>query len=290
VSDLELRLDQLVPNPDNPRATLGELDELAASILSMGLLQRLLVSPVAGAVGQFMVVDGHRRYWAMRSIEYPLPIPVEIRVMDRVDMLVAAVAAGSFSRPISPIDQAKAFQALRELGLNQLQISERTGVPQPTVSTRLRLLELSPAQQLAVHEGRMTLDQAKKATHAIRRRAPDRAPRPPRAQQLGVCPTCGTRPAPPPPPGADRMTFAPRARPVVDPSLPPAPPADRTVGGVPGPARVLMCDDCDFSCDLDRVSLLIRHCVEVHGRPATKDERRPARPPHTVAPTEETHR
>jgi ParB/RepB/Spo0J family partition protein len=284
---IELRLDQLVPNPDNPRATLGELDELAASILSIGLLQRLLVSPVDGAVGQFMVVDGHRRYWAMRSVDYPHPIPVEVRVMDRVEMLTAAIAAGTFSRPISPIDQAKAFQALREMGLNGKQISQRTGVAQPTVSVRLRLLELSPAEQLAVHEGRMTLEQAKHATYKLGRRAPDRAPRPPRAKQLGVCPTCGNR-AGATAPAPERSTFAPRARPVVDPSLPPAPPADRTAGGVPGPARVLMCDDCDFSCDLDRVSLLIRHCVEVHGRPATKDERRPARP-HTVAPTEETH-
>lgn len=281
----ELRIEQLVPNPDNPRASLGELDELAESILSIGLLQRLLVSPIAGT-DTYMVVDGHRRYWSMRSVDYPHPIPVEVRAMDRVEMLTAAIAAGTFSRPISPIDQAKAFQALREMGLNGKQISERTGVPQPTVSVRLRLLELSPAEQLAVHEGRMTLEQAKHATYKLGRRAPDRAPRPPRAQQLGACPTCGARPGTASPaPAPDRSTFAPRARAVVDPSLPPAPPADRTPGGVPGIARVLMCDDCDFSCDMDRVSLLIRHCVEVHGRPATKDERRPARP-HTVASQE----
>ena len=196
---VELSLGQLVPNPDNPRETLGELDELAASIGAIGVLQRLLVHPLAG--DEFMVVDGHRRYWAMRSIEYSLPIPVEVREMDRAERLSAAVAAGTFSRPISPIDQAKAFRALEEMGLTRAEIERRTGVNQPTISTRLRLLELSPKQQLAVHDGRMTLHEAKLATYALGRRAPDSAPRQRRVVRskasaadpdaVSTCPTCG---------------------------------------------------------------------------------------------------
>lgn len=192
---VELRLDQLVPNPDNPRETLGDLDELDASIGAIGVLQRLLVSPIGD--GEFMVVDGHRRYWSMRSIDYARPIPVEVRSMDRAERLSAAVAAGTFTRPISPIDQAKAFRALEEMGLTRAEIERRTGVNQPTISTRLRLLELTPRQQAAVHDGRMTLHEAKLATYAIGRRAPDRAPRQRtkvRPQQVAgpsTCPTCG---------------------------------------------------------------------------------------------------
>lgn len=190
---VELRLDQLVPNPDNPRETLGDLDELAASIGAIGVLQRLLVSPIGD--GEFMVVDGHRRYWSMRSIDYARPIPVEVRTMDRAERLSAAVAAGTFTRPISPIDQAKAFRALEEMGLTRAEIERRTGVNQPTISTRL--LELSPQQQAAVHEGRMTLHEAKLATYELGRRAPDRAPRqrtkirPPKGSGLSTCPACG---------------------------------------------------------------------------------------------------
>lgn len=184
---LELRLDQLIPNPDNPRETLGDLDDLAASIDTIGLLQRLLVTP-AGDV--YMVVDGHRRYWAMHSVGYTRPIPVEVRTMDRADRIAAAVAAGTFVRPISPIDQAKAFRALEELGMTRADIERRTGVNQPTISTRLRLLELTPAQQLAVHEGRMSLKAAKEATYQLGRRAPDHAPRV-RRPATEPCPTCG---------------------------------------------------------------------------------------------------
>ena len=189
---LEVRLDQLAQNPDNPRETLGDLDDLAASIAAVGVLQRLLVSPLGD--GFYMVVDGHRRYWSMRSIDYDRPIPVEVREMDRADRLAAAVAAGTFTRPISPIDQAKAFRALQEMGLTRAQIEQRTGCNQPMISTRLRLLKLTPAQQKAVHEGRMTLHQAKLATYELGRRAPDRAPRQVasrRPKPADACPTCG---------------------------------------------------------------------------------------------------
>jgi ParB/RepB/Spo0J family partition protein len=188
----EVRLDQLVPNPDNPRETLGDLDELAASIDAIGVLQRLLVTPAGG--DQWMVVDGHRRYWAMRSVDYNRPIPVEVRDMDRADRIAAAVAAGTFIRPISPIDQAKAFRALEELGLTRAEIERRTGCNQPMISVRLRLLELSPKQQLDVHEGRMTLHQAKLAVYELGRRAPDKAPRVRRTVKRPtetVCETCG---------------------------------------------------------------------------------------------------
>lgn len=276
---LDVRLEQLIPNPDNPRETLGELTELAASIATIGVLQRLLVTPVSDTA--FMVVDGHRRYWAMRSIDYSMPVPVEVRSMDRPTALAAAVAAGTFSRAISPIDQAKAFRQLEEMGMTRAQIEAATGVNQPTISTRLRLLELSPAQQLAVHEGRMTLEAAKKATYEIRRRRPDSAPRP--ARKPKVCPTCGLptdrptdRPTVTPKPAE---VFAPRAR--VDESLPPVPPADRSPNrpGEPTGGRLLVCDDCEFTCAVDEPRRLIRHCVEVHGRQATRAERTPSRIP-----------
>lgn len=258
---LEVRLADLVPNPDNPRESLGDIDDLAASIAAVGVLQRLLVTPLAS--GHFMVVDGHRRFAALQALDYQAPIPVEVRTMDRIERLTAAVAAGSFSRPISPIDQAKAFAALKELGLTQVEISERTGVPQPTVSVRLRLLELTPEQQTAIHEGRMSLDAAKKATYELGRRAPDKAPRvvrrsidvgstaglPTTTVDAGdLCSSCGQ-----PMPEQDDVAPAPR---IVVP-------------------LVIMCDACEFETTPDRVAELSRHCITEHKRRVTPAERRP---------------
>lgn len=91
----------------------------------------------------------------------------------------------------------------------------------------------------------------------------------------GVCTTCGTRFV---------GGFAPRERHVVDPSLPPVPAADRRPGsaldtpvGKASVRRVLMCDECEFTCEIDRPRLIFRHCLEVHQRRPTLDERRPAR-------------
>ena len=191
-----LRLDQLAPNPDNPRETLGELDDLAASIAAIGVLQRLLVTPDRD--GAWMVVDGHRRYWAMRSIEYTGEVPVEVREMDRGERIAAAVAAGTFTRPISPIDQARAFRQLEQLGMTRAEIEARTGCNQPMISTRLRLLELTADQQQASHEGRMSLSAAKAETYKLGRRAPDRAPRRTPIRRIApptvdgpVCEACG---------------------------------------------------------------------------------------------------
>lgn len=277
---IEVQLTQLVPNPDNPRDTLGDLDELATSIDTIGILQRLLVTPTAD--GAYMVVDGHRRYWAMRSIDYKQPIPIEVRDMDRGHRIAAAVAAGSFIRPISPIDQAKAFRALEELGYTRAQIEAATGFNQPTISTRLRLLELTPEQQQAIHDGRMSLKAAKEATYQLGRRAPDKAPRKRRAVPIvndGTCPTCGrsSRPAP------AKTEFAPRAR--VDHTLPPLPPVDRTTvieAGAPNTHVVLACDDCEFTCPPSQPRQLLRHALEAHERPSTRAERTPIRLPITA--------
>jgi hypothetical protein len=104
---------------------------------------------------------------------------------------------------------------------------------------------------------------------------------PPAPAITGACPTCGTVFVP---------SFAPRERRSVDPSRRPVPPADRSAGpvahgGQTSMRRVLACDDCEFECDSDRPRLLIRHCIEVHGRPPTSTERIPARPTTTAATT-----
>jgi ParB/RepB/Spo0J family partition protein len=237
-----VQLTDLVANPENPRESLGELEELAASIVALGVLQPLLVVPQPD--GRFMVVDGHRRHAAMRSVGYGGEIPVVVASMDREARLVAAVAAGSFARPLSPIEEAKAFQQLVEMGLTQVQISERTGVAQPRVSTRLKLLLLDEEQQAAVHEGRMTLHQAKLAGYRIKRRAPDKAPRPGRARQsMATCPTCGG--------------------PI------------HSAGGQGPQIMVLLCLDCRAQFPPERAAILDKHCLTAHGRRATRDERMP---------------
>lgn len=143
----------------------------------------------------------------------------------------------------------------------------------------------SPVEAVAALKGR-SLEAAQYAITRARKaglvppsgRSPRRTSRSPitptlpRRVSKGACPTCGTLLVP---------SFAPRERHTVDPSLPPVQAADRRAGaeGAAGRAarRVLMCDDCEFTCEIDRPRLIFRHCLEVHQRRPTLDERRPAR-------------
>lgn len=246
-----VQLDELHANPDNPRDTLGDLDELAASIVAVGLLQPLLVVPVADAVVDgFMVVDGHRRHAAMCQVDYSEPIPVVVTELDAVGRLAAAVSAGVSARPLSPVEEAKGYRRLRELGLTLEQIAARTGVGAPRISTRLKLLLLTPAQQLAVHEGRMTLNAAKEAGYLLGRRAPDKAPRPSRrtvppapSGQIVSCPTCGS--------------------------------AMHTTAQQGQRVLMLVCGDCRMQFLPTRAEWLNKHCLSAHGRRATAGERTP---------------
>lgn len=68
---IEMRLSDLIENPDNPRETLSDIDELAGSIAAVGVLQRLLVTPTDSF--KYMVVDGHRRFAALQLLEWDQP-------------------------------------------------------------------------------------------------------------------------------------------------------------------------------------------------------------------------
>lgn len=161
-------LSELVENPDNPRDTLGSVKELAASIIEIGLLQPLLVVP---AESGYMVVDGHRRLAAMRSVAYDRPIPVIVTEMDRTARVIAAVSAGAYTLKLNSIERARAFKALRdEHGLTQTEIARRCGCSQATVNMSLRLLDVDKETQAKLESGELSAMQAIKHLRATARR------------------------------------------------------------------------------------------------------------------------
>lgn len=80
-ADSELRLDQLEPNPDQARThfDLSELEELAESIRQKGVLQPLLVRPLAGE--RYQIQAGERR-WRAAKLAGLISVPVYIREFD----------------------------------------------------------------------------------------------------------------------------------------------------------------------------------------------------------------
>lgn len=66
-----IALAHLSPHPDNPRGKIAPADvaELAASIASNGLLSPLVVTPAAKAADRYIVLAGHRRLMALKTLE-----------------------------------------------------------------------------------------------------------------------------------------------------------------------------------------------------------------------------
>ncbi len=129
---------QLHPDPANPRQDLGDLTELAASIVQLGVLEPLIVTAHPTVRGEWQIVAGHRRH-AAATLAGVMLVPAVIRVFDDVERRLAMLVENLHRRDLDPFDEARGYQMLVDLGLSQRDIAERVGCSQPHVSRRLKL-------------------------------------------------------------------------------------------------------------------------------------------------------
>ncbi len=138
----QLPLDLIAPNPSQPRQTFeeGPLLALADSIRARGVLQPVLVRPLAG--GRYELVAGERRWRAARLAELD-QIPAVIRHHDDAASLEVALIENVVREDLSPVEEARACAALtEELGLTREEVGLRVGRSRVAVSNLIRLLEL----------------------------------------------------------------------------------------------------------------------------------------------------
>lgn len=137
-------IERIYPDPNNIRGDLGDLTELAASITEVGLLQPIVVRPLRE---RFVIVDGHRRYEAAIIAGLTALPCLASRAKDRGGVLEVMLAA-AMHKALTPTEQGRAFERLRDTGLSVTEIAARTGYSRSTVSDRLALIEL-PEEVLA---------------------------------------------------------------------------------------------------------------------------------------------
>jgi ParB family transcriptional regulator, chromosome partitioning protein len=141
LANLELAIDQLEPNPDQPRQTIDSvrLQELAASIRATGVVQPILVRP-RGA--RYQIVAGERR-WRAAQLAGLEQVPVTVRDIPDDRLLEVALVENIQRQDLSPIEEAQAYSRLVEtLGLSQEDLAQRVGRERSTVANALRLLRL----------------------------------------------------------------------------------------------------------------------------------------------------
>jgi ParB family transcriptional regulator, chromosome partitioning protein len=146
-----LPLEMIHPNPRQPRrkfdheATSG----LADSIRAQGVVQPVLVRP--RPAGGYELIAGERRWRAAREAGVPT-VPALVREADERDALLLGLVENVAREQLSPVEEARAYALLMdEFELSLGEIGERVGRSKPSVSNRLRLLEL-PDDVLAMLE------------------------------------------------------------------------------------------------------------------------------------------
>jgi ParB family transcriptional regulator, chromosome partitioning protein len=161
---VDLPLDAIRPNQFQPRSHFDEaaLVDLAASIREVGVLQPVLVRPLAGHDGQFELVAGERRWRAARRAELTsIPAIVQRETSDR-DALEIALIENLHRTDLNPLEEAAAYQQLiDEFDLTHEQVAERVAKHRVTVTNTLRLLQLPAAVQGSIAEGRLTAGHAR---------------------------------------------------------------------------------------------------------------------------------
>lgn len=152
-----LPVDALHPADDNPRGEVGDVAQLAASIVAVGLLQPLLVTP--RAEGGWTVVAGHRRLAALHAAGQHQAACV-VRTLDDTQRQEAMLVENIQREDLTALEEARAYQRLIGLGSSQRRIAAQVGCNQSHISKRLALLTLTPAATAALDAGSITVADA----------------------------------------------------------------------------------------------------------------------------------
>ena len=129
-------IDQVDPNPDQPRQMMGDLSELMASIVEKGIIEPLIVRQRRG---RFQIVAGERRYQAAVQVGLS-EVPVVIRDVDDAEMIEIALIENLQRRDLSPFEEAEALHVLvRQHGFKHEDLARRLGKSRSSVTESLSI-------------------------------------------------------------------------------------------------------------------------------------------------------
>jgi ParB family chromosome partitioning protein len=157
----EIDLDLIDTNPFQTRSAMNQeqLAELAASITANGVVQPILVRPLAS--GRFQLIAGERR-WRASSLAGKRTIPAILRQVSDEQAMEITIVENLQRADLNPMEQARAYERLsREFHMTQEQMATRTGKDRATVANFLRLLRLPVTVQSRVENGILSFGHAR---------------------------------------------------------------------------------------------------------------------------------
>ncbi len=162
----ELPLDAITPNPLQPRTVFDEeaMAELVTSIREVGLLQPVVVRPIAGAADgspRYELVMGERRWRASRAAGLSTVAAI-VRDTSDDDMLRDALLENLHREQLNPLEEAAAYQQLlAEFGATHEQLAARIGRSRSQITNTVRLLGLPAPVQRRVAAGVLSAGHAR---------------------------------------------------------------------------------------------------------------------------------
>lgn len=138
----ELPVELIKPNPSQPRRRFDpeSMDVLVASIQASGLVQPLLVRPLAD--GSYELIAGERRWRAAQEVGLER-VPAVVRESAEAERLQTALVENMVREDLNPVEEARACAALVEdLELSKEEVGRRVGRSRSAISNLVRLLDL----------------------------------------------------------------------------------------------------------------------------------------------------
>ncbi len=156
-----LPISAIEPHPEQPRRHFDEdsLAELAASIAARGVIQPVIVRPLAG--GRYQLVAGERRWRAAQRARLH-EIPALVQELEERDVMALALIENLQRKDLNPIEEARAYQRLSDQeSLSQAEIARLVEKSRSHVANLLRLLALPEAVLDHVEAGRLDMGHAR---------------------------------------------------------------------------------------------------------------------------------
>lgn len=142
-------LADIEPNPNQPRATMGDLGDLVASVRDKGILEPILVRPLepaegpeAGGGALYQIISGERRYRAAQEAGL-YEVPVIAMEVTEDEALEIALIENLQRKDLTPFEEAEGYRALADVhSYTHEEIAAAVGKSRTVITESLSLLQI----------------------------------------------------------------------------------------------------------------------------------------------------
>lgn len=162
-ADRRVAIEMIVRNPRNPRRDFVEqqLEDLAQSIKTHGVVQPIVVRPEAGNTGRYEIIAGERRWRASQRAGL-IEVPVIIRAVDDREALEIAIVENVQRSDLNPVEEALGYQQLiDDHHYTQADLGGVIGKSRSHVANSLRLLKLPDSVRTMLESGLISAGHAR---------------------------------------------------------------------------------------------------------------------------------